>query len=70
MTELKIRIKHNIATYDIQLPLEATIGDLGAKIMELTGVPVTGQKIICCGKTFPRELEMALTEVSSCLYEM
>ena len=64
MSVLNIRAKHNIATFDIQLPVEATIEDLANKLLELTGVPVSGQKIIFCGKQLPKDLSMLLTEVS------
>ena len=68
MTNLVIRIKHNIATYDLQLPLDSTVGDLSTKILELTGVPVSGQKIICCGKTFTRDQSVLLTEVRDAVH--
>ena len=64
MSVLNIRAKHNIASYDLQLPVEATVGDLSEKIVELTGVPVSGQKIIFCGKQLPKDLSLKLTEVS------
>ena len=32
MSVLNVRIKHNIATYDIQLPVEANIGQLSDKV--------------------------------------
>jgi len=59
---LNIRAKHNIANYDLQLPVEATIKDLSEKILELTGVPIAGQKIIFCGKQLPKDLAQPLTE--------
>ena len=33
MSVLNVRIKHNIATYDLQLPVEASIGQLSDKVM-------------------------------------
>ena len=63
MSVLNIRVKHNIATFDIQLPVEASVGDLATKVSDLTGVPVSGQKLIFCGKQIPKELEMPLTQV-------
>ena len=63
MSVLNIRAKHNIATYDLQLPEEATVKDLSEKILELTGVPISGQKIIFCGKQLPKDLALPLTEV-------
>ena len=65
MSVLNIRAKHNIANYDLQLPVEATIKDLSEKILELTGVPIAGQKIIFCGKQLPKDLAQPLTEVRS-----
>ena len=32
MSVLNVRIKHNIATFDIQLPVEANIGQLSDKV--------------------------------------
>jgi len=61
MSQLTIRLKHQIATYDITLPLEATVSDLAIKVQELTGVPVPGQKLIFCGKQLP-DPEMLLTQ--------
>ena len=63
MSVLNIRAKHNIANYDLQLPVDATIKDLSEKILELTGVPISGQKIIFCGKQLPKDLAQPLTEV-------
>ena len=63
MSVINIRAKHNIATYDFQLGVEATVQDLSEKIVELTGVPVSGQKIIFCGKQLPKDLSLKLTEV-------
>ena len=63
MSVINIRAKHNIATYDFQLGVEATVQDLSQKIVELTGVPVSGQKIIFCGKQLPKDLSLKLTEV-------
>ena len=65
MSVLNIRAKHNIANYDLQLPVDATIKDLSEKILELTGVPISGQKIIFCGKQLPKDLTQPLTEVRS-----
>ena len=65
MSVLNIRAKHNIANYDLQLPVDATIKDLSEKILELTGVPISGQKIIFCGKQLPKDLAQLLTEVRS-----
>ena len=65
MSVLNIRAKHNIANYDLQLPVDATIKDLSDKILELTGVPISGQKIIFCGKQLPKDLAQPLTEVRS-----
>ena len=65
MSVLNIRAKHNIANYDLQLPVDATIKDLSEKILELTGVPISGQKIIFCGKQLPKDLAQPLTEVRS-----
>ena len=65
-----MRVKHNIATFDLALSQEETLGMLAQKLMDLTGeywkvlevlvfiiytsftsgVPVSGQKMICSGK--------------------
>ena len=70
MGEVQVRVKHNIATYDLALSQEETLGMLAQKLMDLTGrylkivlkfiifcytsftsgVPVSGQKMICSGK--------------------
>ena len=62
MSQLSIRLKHQIATFDITLPVEATVSDLATKVQELTGVPVPGQKLIFCGKQLP-DPAMLLTQV-------
>ena len=62
MSVLNIRVKHNIATYDIQLPVEAAVGDLAARVVELTGVPVSGQKLIFCGKQLPKDVTVPLSQ--------
>eukprot|EP00092_Neocalanus_flemingeri_P033851 GFUD01036812.1.p1 GENE.GFUD01036812.1~~GFUD01036812.1.p1 ORF type:complete len:203 (+),score=39.63 GFUD01036812.1:44-652(+) len=62
MATLHIRGKHNNTTYDIKFPEEATIQDLGEKVHELTGVPISGQKLICCGKQLPKDLKVTLKE--------
>ena len=49
MSPLLIRAKHNIGNYDLKFAEEATMQDLGEKILELTGVPISGQKLICSG---------------------
>ena len=63
MSVLNVRIKHNIATYDLQLPAEATIGQLSDRVADLTGVPVSGQKLIFCGKQLSRDLSSPLAQV-------
>ena len=63
MSTLHIRAKHNIATYDLNFPEDATMQDFGEKIHELTGVPISGQKLICCGKQLPKDLKVTLKEV-------
>eukprot|EP00092_Neocalanus_flemingeri_P043173 GFUD01047510.1.p1 GENE.GFUD01047510.1~~GFUD01047510.1.p1 ORF type:complete len:163 (+),score=19.63 GFUD01047510.1:41-529(+) len=62
MATLHIRGKHNNTTYDFKFPEEATIQDLGEKVHELTGVPISGQKLICCGKQLPKDLKVTLKE--------
>ena len=63
MSVLNVRIKHNIATYDLQLPVEATIRELSEKVGDLTGVPVSGQKLIFCGKQLSKDPSTPLAEV-------
>eukprot|EP00090_Calanus_glacialis_P004706 TRINITY_DN13542_c0_g1_i1.p1 TRINITY_DN13542_c0_g1~~TRINITY_DN13542_c0_g1_i1.p1 ORF type:complete len:115 (+),score=41.86 TRINITY_DN13542_c0_g1_i1:45-389(+) len=62
MSPLLIRAKHNIANYDLKFAEEATMQDLGEKILELTGVPISGQKLICSGKQLPKDLKVTLKE--------
>jgi len=62
MSVLNVRIKHNIATYDIQLPVEATIRELSDKVADLSGVPVSGQKLIFCGKQLSKDPSSPLAE--------
>ena len=64
MSVLNVRIKHNIATYDLQLPVEATIKELSEKVSDLTGVPVSGQKLIFCGKQLSKDPSSPLAEVN------
>ena len=64
MSVLNVRIKHNIATFDLQLPVAATIGELSDKVAELTGVPVSGQKLIFCGKQLSKDPSSPLAEVN------
>ena len=64
MSVLNVRIKHNIATYDLQLPVEATIRELSDKVADLTGVPVSGQKLIFCGKQLSKDPSSPLAEVT------
>ena len=63
MSPLLIRAKHNIGNYDLKFAEEATMQDLGEKILELTGVPISGQKLICSGKQLPKDLKVTLKEV-------
>ena len=63
MSVLNVRIKHNIATFDLQLPVEATMGELSDKVADLTGVPVSGQKLIFCGKQLSKDPLTPLAEV-------
>ena len=63
MSPLLIRAKHNIENYDLKFAEEATMADLGEKILELTGVPISGQKLICSGKQLPKDLKVTLKEV-------
>ena len=37
MAEVQVRVKHNIATYDLALSQEETLGMLAQKLMDLTG---------------------------------
>ena len=63
MSPLLIRAKHNIGNYDLKFAEEATMQDLGEKILQLTGVPISGQKLICSGKQLPKDLKVTLKEV-------
>jgi hypothetical protein len=63
MSPLLMRAKHNIGNYDLKFAEEATMQDLGEKILELTGVPISGQKLICSGKQLPKDLKVTLKEV-------
>ena len=38
MSEVQLRVKHNIATYDLKFNEEETLGTLGHKLLELTGI--------------------------------
>jgi len=57
-----LRVKHNIATYDLEFAEDATIQDLGEKILELTGVPISGQKLICSGRQLTKDMAVTLSE--------
>ncbi|XP_041471637.1 BAG family molecular chaperone regulator 1-like [Lytechinus variegatus] len=48
---LEIIVSHGPHKHSLNLGTKATIGDLGMKLEELTGVPVAGQKIINRGRT-------------------
>ena len=37
MAEVQVRVKHNIATYDLALSQEESLGTLAQKLMDLTG---------------------------------
>ena len=37
MAEVQVRVKHNIATYDLALGQEESLGSLAQKLMDLTG---------------------------------
>ena len=37
MAEVQVRVKHNIATYDLVLSQEESLGTLAQKLMDLTG---------------------------------
>ena len=37
MAEVQVRVKHNIATFDLALSQEETLGMLAQKLMDLTG---------------------------------
>ena len=37
MAEVQLRVKHNIATYDLVLGQDDTLGVLAQKLMDLTG---------------------------------
>ena len=37
MAEVQVRVKHNIATYDVALGQEESLGSLAQKLMDLTG---------------------------------
>ena len=58
-----LRAKHNIATYDLEFAEDATIQNLGEKILELTGVPLSGQKLICSGRQLTKDMSVSLAEV-------
>jgi hypothetical protein len=60
MSSLLIRAKHNIGNYDLKFAEEAKMADLGEKILELTGVPISGQRLICSGKQMPKDLKVTL----------
>jgi len=57
-----LRAKHNIATYDLEFAEDATIQNLGEKILELTGVPISGQKLICSGRQLTKDMAVTLAE--------
>jgi len=50
MAGLQVRVKHNIANYDLVLGQEDSLVSLSERLLELTGVPISGQKMICSGK--------------------
>ena len=55
--EISCFLKH------LQLPVEATIRELSDKVADLTGVPVSGQKLIFCGKQLSKDPSSPLAEV-------
>jgi len=60
-----VRVKHNIATYDLVLCDTDTLGQLAEKLVGLTGVPVSGQKMIASGRQLnngPNWLGLSLKE--------
>ena len=63
MGTLKVKAKHNNANFDLIFCEDATMKDLSEKILELTGVSIPGQKLICCGKQLPKDLTVSLKEV-------
>ena len=53
MSEVQLRVKHNIATYDLKFNEEETLGTLGHKLLELTGFFCVSDIRICSDqKTF------------------
>ena len=53
MSEVQLRVKHNIATYDLKFNEEETLGTLGHKLLELTGFFCVSDIKICSDqKTF------------------
>jgi hypothetical protein len=56
-----MRAKHNIGNYDLKFAEEATTL-VGWTILELTGVPISGQKLICSGTQLPKDLKVNLKE--------
>ena len=63
MGTLKVKAKHNNANFDLAFGEDATMQDLCEKIVQLTGVSIPGQKLICCGKQLPKDLTVSLKEV-------
>ena len=63
MTILFIRIKYLLATYDLKLAEDSTVLEFGLKILGLTGVPLSGQTLVCDGKQLSKDLQISLKEV-------
>ena len=63
MALINIKAKHNAAMHDLTFSEESTIQDLSEKVLEVTGVPISGQKLICCGKQLPKDMTVKLIDV-------
>jgi len=59
---VSLRAKYQLANYDIKIDFDATMADLANELYVLTGVPVSGQKLICGGKQLPKESTVTIKQ--------
>jgi len=57
-----LRAKYLQGNYDIKIAEEATMEDLANNLYQLTGVPVSGQKLICQGKQLVKDASTTVKE--------
>ena len=47
--EIAIKVQHGKTVHEVKIPASATVGELKAKLCEITRVPVDGQKLMKTG---------------------